>query len=135
MLHTYTHSKKRGIQYRPSQSVDSVVRRLLAKPWMRERAAAAHSLSLSLSLSRPLTINIILTLRNFLIYSYHNFYLSTTSRGSKLEKFSIIIERGRTRFLRSLPLPFVTFLLLGLHLEQDHLPLGALDNGGSRHSK
>lgn len=53
------HTVKKGIQYRPSQSVDSVVRRLLAKPWMRERAAAAHSLSLSLSLSRPLTINII----------------------------------------------------------------------------
>lgn len=52
---------KNGIRYRPSQSVDSVVRRLLAKPWMRERAAAAHSLSLSLSLSRPLTINIIHT--------------------------------------------------------------------------
>lgn len=61
------HTVRKQLQYRPSQSVDSVVRRLLAKPWMRERAAAAHSLSLSLSLSRPLTINIILTLRNFFL--------------------------------------------------------------------
>lgn len=62
-IYIYTHTVKKKIQYRPSQSVDSVVRRLLAKPWMRERAAAAHSLSLSLSLSRPLTSNIILTLK------------------------------------------------------------------------
>lgn len=75
-IHICTKENKIGIRYRPSQSVDSVVRRLLAKPWMRERAAAAHNLSLSLSLSRPLTNITELRLRNCFIIPIYKIVLS-----------------------------------------------------------